>query len=115
MVKAAQLNIFGNAYFENNDFASAEWAFEKATEINPYELPYLENYANTKLQLGKFDEAIILLKDLIEVKESKSIKAKYMLVLAYLNNNDNVNACQYIEEIKDNPLVDSIELERFCN
>ena len=38
-----------------------------------------------------------------------------MLVLAYLNNNDNVNACQYIEEIKDNPLVDSIELERFCN
>ena len=115
MVKAAQLNIFGNAYFENNDFASAEWAFEKATEINPYELPYLENYANTKLQLGKFDEAITLLKDLIEVKESKSIKAKYMLVLAYLNKNDNINACQYIDEIKDDPLVDDIDLERFCN
>ena len=115
MITAAQFNEFGNAYFETKDFASAEYAFEKASEINPYELPYLENYANTKLQLGKFDEAITLLKDLIEVKESKSIKAKYMLVLAYLNKNDNVNACQYIEEIKDDPLVDAIELERFCN
>ena len=38
-----------------------------------------------------------------------------MLVLAYLNKNDKVSACQYIDEIKDDPLVDSIELERFCN
>ena len=38
-----------------------------------------------------------------------------MLVLAYLNIDDKVNACKYIEEIKDDPLTEDIELERFCN
>ncbi|MDB2366554.1 O-antigen ligase family protein [Flavobacteriaceae bacterium] len=115
MYRAAQLNEFGNLYFERGDFASASWAFDQASQINPYELPYLENYANSQLQLGQYDEAITLLKDLIEVKESNSIKARYMLVLAYLNTDDKVNACQYIEEIKDDPLTEAIELERFCN
>ena len=115
MYRAAQLNEFGNLYFERGDFASASWSFDQASQINPYELPYLENYANSQLQLGQYDEAIALLKDLIEVKESNSIKARYMLVLAYLNIDDKVNACQYIEEIKDDPLTESIELERFCN
>ena len=31
------------------------------------------------------------------------------------NLNDDVNACQYIDEIKDDPVLESIELERFCN
>ena len=115
MYQAAQLNEFGNLYFERGDFASASWAFDQASQINPYELPYLENYANTQLQLGQYDEAITSLKDLIEVKESNSIKARYMLVLAYLNIDDKVNACKYIEEIKDDPLTEDIELERFCN
>ena len=115
MYKAAQQNALGDLYFERGDFESAEIAFRYASNINPYELPYLENYANAKLQLGKFDEAIEALKDLIEVKESNSVKAKYMLVLAYLNNKNNLEACKYIEEIKDDPLVSSLELDRFCN
>ena len=114
MITAANLNVIGDAYFQNKDFVNAERFFRQASEINPYEFPYIENYANTKLKLGKYEEALDILNDLIDVKESKSIIAKYMRVLAYLNLKDNEQACIFIEEIKDYPLFQSLELARFC-
>ena len=41
MYTAAQFNEFGNLYFEDKNYANAEYAFEKASEINLYELPIL--------------------------------------------------------------------------
>ena len=115
MITAANLNGIGDAYFQNKDFVNAERFFRQASEMNPYELPYAENYANTKLKLGKFEEALVILDDLIDIKESKSLIAKYMRVLAYLNLEDTDKACIYIEEIKDYPLFQNLELSRFCN
>ena len=115
MITAANLNGIGDAYFQNKDFVNAERFFRQASEMNPYELPYTENYANTKLKLGKFEEALVILDDLIDIKESKSLIAKYMRVLAYLNLEDTDKACIYIEEIKDYPLFQNLELSRFCN
>ena len=67
------------------------------------------------MQLGKYEEALNTLNNLININNSKSIKAKYMLALTYLNLNDKVPACKIIDEIKDEPLVKSIELQRFCD
>ena len=52
---------------------------------------------------------------LIEIDGAKSVKVKYLLVLAYLNLENNTTACIYIDEIKDEPLVKNLELGRFCN
>jgi len=114
MQQAAQLNELGDYFFGIGNFVSAEESFREASQINPYEFPYQENYANAQLQLGKFEQAIQTLNDLIDKNGSTSIKAKYMRVLAYLNLNDNENACIYIDEIKNEPLVKSLDLQRFC-
>tara|TARA_B100001057_G_scaffold499798_1_gene611856 strand:- start:20148 stop:22427 length:2280 start_codon:yes stop_codon:yes gene_type:complete len=115
MLQASQLNEMGDYYYEIGNYVAAEQSFKDASQINPYELPYQENYANAQLQIGKFDEAIITLNNLINIKGSESVKAKYMLVLAYLNNDKTETACEIISEIKDDPLVETLELSRFCN
>ena len=84
-------------------------------KLNPFELPYQENYANAHLQLGNFSEAVEILENLIYQNESESLKAKYMLVLAYLNMEDAIKACPLIEELMQYPEFDSANLGRFCN
>lgn len=115
MLEAASLHEIGDYYFKQKNFLAAEEFFKKATDLNPYELVYKENLANNYLQLGKFNIAADILNQLIDEDGSKSVKVKYLRVLAYLNLNDFDTACPYISEIKDEPLVRSLELERFCN
>ena len=115
MLQASQLNEMGDYYFGIGNFIAAEGSFKEASRINPYELPYQENYANAQLQIGKFDEAILTLDNLINIKGSESVKAKYMLALAYLNVEKTEPACEIISEIKDDPLLETLELSRFCN
>ena len=109
------MTAIGEYYFENKDFESARNHFEKAANLNPYELTYKENLANAHLKLGNFQTAADILTQLIEIDGAKSVKVKYLLVLAYLNLEDNTTACLYIDEIKDEPLVKNLELGRFCN
>jgi len=115
MMEAGSNHAIGEYYFENKDFESARNHFEKAANLNPYELTYKENLANAHLKLGNFQTAADILTQLIEIDGAKSVKVKYLLVLAYLNLEDNTTACLYIDEIKDEPLVKNLELGRFCN
>ena len=98
-----------------DSFETAEDFFRRASNLNPYELVYKENLANTNLKLGRFGVALNILNELIIEDGSKSIKVKYLRILAYLNLQDFENACLQINEIKNEPLVRKIELERFCN
>ena len=115
MMEAGSNHAIGEYYFENKDFESARNHFEKAANLNPYELTYKENLANAHLKLGNFQTAADILTQLIEIDGAKSVKVKYLLVLAYLNLEDNTTACIYIDEIQDEPLVKNLELGRFCN
>ena len=115
MMNAASLHEVGDYYFKQQNFVSSLEFFEKAVNLNPYELTYKENLANTHLKLGNFQTAADILTELIDVDGSTSIKVKYLRVLAYLNLKDFTTACKFIQEIKDNVLVKDIELERFCN
>jgi tetratricopeptide (TPR) repeat protein len=115
MMNAASFHEIGDYYFKQNNYVSSLEFFEKAVNLNPYELTYRENLANTHLKLGNFQTAADILTELIDVDGSTSIKVKYLRVLAYLNLKDFTTACKFIEEIKDNVLVEDIELERFCN
>lgn len=115
MLTAAQFNELGDFYFKNGDFTSAKNFFKDASELNPFEFPYKENYANSLMQLGDFKLAVEILNELIYENNFSSIKAKYMLALSYLNLDEKSSACILIQEIKDHQLVRSIELQRFCN
>ena len=115
MFEADKLHQIGDYYFKEKDFQTAEDFFRRASNLNPYELVYKENLANANLQLGRFDVALDVLNELIIEDGYKSIKVKYLRVLAYLNLQDFKNACLQISEIKNEPLVRDLELERFCN
>ncbi len=113
--EADKFHQIGEYYFKEEDFETAEDFFRRASNLNPYELVYKENLANTNLKLGRFGVALNILNELIIEDGSKSIKVKYLRILAYLNLQDFENACLQINEIKNEPLVRKIELERFCN
>jgi len=115
MMEAGSNHEIGDFYFKKKDFESARIHFEKAVNLNPYELTYKENLANSHLQLGNFQTAADILTELIDVDGSTSVKVKYLRVLAYLNLEDYNTACVFIDEIKDEPLVKNLELGRFCN
>ena len=115
MFDAAKLNELGDFLFSKQNYAEAAVAFGEAVTLNPFELPYQENYANAHLQLGNFSEAVEILENLIYQNESESRKAKYMLVLAYLNMDDTIKACPLIEELMEYPEFDYSNLGRFCN
>ena len=100
MIAAAKYNELGDYLFLQKEYISAEEYFEMASKLNPYEDPYQENYANANLQIGNFQKAANILENLIEKSRAPSIKAKFMLVLAYLNQDDTKKACPIIQKLK---------------
>lgn len=115
MMEAGSNHEIGDFYFKKKNFEAARVHFEKAVNLNPYELTYKENLANSLLQLGEFQAAADILNKLIDEDGFNSVKVKYLRVLAYLNLEDFATACIFIDEIKDESLVENLELGRFCN
>ena len=79
--------------FENEEFEKAAQLFIKASELNPYELVYLENAANSYMKIGKDEEALDLLNKLINDIGSKSSKAHYFRGLLLYDLNETEKAC----------------------
>ncbi len=115
MIAAAKYNELGDYLFLQKEYISAEEYFEMASKLNPYEDPYQENYANANLQIGNFQKAANILENLIEKSRAPTIKAKFMLALAYLNQDDTKKACPIIQKIKNSDQLKSADLQRFCN
>ena len=61
MYEADYFYLLGVELFNQKNFEGALLNFQKAAKINPYELPYKENVANTLMQLKRDDEALSVL------------------------------------------------------
>lgn len=78
MFEANFYYLRGVEFFDNKEFENALADFIKAADINPYELAYYENIANSYMQLGNDQQALDVLNELIELKNSKTDKALYL-------------------------------------
>lgn len=65
-------------FFEEENYTAAADFFMKADELNPYELAYKENAANSYMKLGQDEKALEILNDLIDNFNAKSQKAHYL-------------------------------------
>lgn len=115
LILAAEYHLLAEYYFNQDKFDIAEEYWGLASETNPYEFPYQENYANANLRLGNFEKARKILDELIETNNSKSIKAKYLRGLALLNLKEDELACIDINQIKDLDQFRSIDIGLFCD
>lgn len=92
MINAAKYHTLGEYAFESKQFTAALENFQKAVDLNPYEIPYKENLANSFLQLDQNNEVIDIIND-IENDNQLTNKARWIRALALISINDNQNAC----------------------
>ena len=77
-MQAATAHALGEEYYNQGEMQKAIESFREATELNPIELPYKENYANALMQNNNNLEALNILNDLINNDKTTSPKAYYM-------------------------------------
>lgn len=65
-------NSIGNNYWIKKDYANAEIYFRKAIEIDPYSIPSYNNLALMLDEMGKNENAIIIINKGLETNENNS-------------------------------------------
>lgn len=93
MYEADYYYLLGVELFEQERFDEALTNFKRAYQINPYELPYKENVANTLMQLKRDDEALLVINELIEVDKTESEQAYYLRALILYGKGERRSAC----------------------
>lgn len=93
MYEADYFYLLGVELFEQKNFEGALLNFQKAAKINPFELPYKENIANTLMQLKRDDEALLVINELIEVDKTESDQAYYLRALILYGKGERRSAC----------------------
>jgi O-antigen ligase len=78
MFKADEYYQIGLYYFNEENFVASAEYFINADKLNPYELTYKENAANSLLKIGEDERALNILNDLIDNFNSISPKAHYL-------------------------------------
>lgn len=78
MFKADEYYQIGLYYFNEENFVASAEYFINADKLNPYELTYKENAANSLLKIGEDERALNILNDLIDNFKSISPKAYYL-------------------------------------
>ncbi len=107
MYKADEFYQYGMIRFEEENYKSAAEFFIEADSINPYELIYKENAANSLIRYGDDIGALKLLNDLIDNFNSKSAKAHYLRGLILIEQEGRQNqACLDLKFAKDNGFLD---------
>ena len=91
--------------FDNEEFEKAAQLFIKASELNPYEFVYLENAANSYMKIGKDEEALQLLNQLLNELGSESAKAHYFRGLILYGLDKVEEACIDLKIAQDNGLL----------
>lgn len=103
MYMADRLYQLGMYDFEQENYKSAAELFIEADSINPYELIYKENAANSLMRYGDDIGALKLLTDLIDNFNSKSPKAHYLRGLILLEQEGKqAEACLDLKYAYDN-------------
>jgi len=107
MYRADEFYQYGMIRFEEENYKSAAEFFIEADSINPYELIYKENAANSLIRYGDDIGALKLLNDLIDNFNSKSAKAHYLRGLILIEQEGGQSqACLDLKFAKDNGLLD---------
>ena len=109
-------SIKAEDYFNKKEYLKAAKSYLKASELNPLEVSYYENAANSFMQSGKDDKAIELLKKVLEKLNPTSGKAEYLLGIIYIGKEKNKIGCKYLYDSKLKGFkVPKVIFERFCN
>ncbi len=115
MIEAATQHLIAEKYYKDKDYDLALPLFKTAATLNPYEIPYRENYANTLLQLNKNIEAIDEINRIADEKNDLTTKAIYIRAIAYLSINDKRNGCIDLRELLNNNAIPQGFYQNFCN
>ena len=121
MYEADYYYLLGVELFEQERFEEALTNFKRAYQINPYELPYKENIANTLIRLKRDDEALTVLNELINQDKTRSNKAFFLRALILYEKKEKELACldfyRLSEEgyLGDNSLYDTLCSEEAIN
>ncbi len=107
MMEADKLYQIGLDQFEKGDFRRAADNFLKASQINEYELPYLENAANSYSKAGNNSLALELFNTLIDEKKYKSPKAHLLRGIVLYEMEEISRACKDLLIAKDAGLMGS--------
>ncbi len=84
----------GQAFQSNTDFVRAELFYQKAVELSPRSIQFIDKLGQVKIQLNKLDEAIHLLEENIHLN-TKQVSSITNLGFAYLKKGNNTLAKQY--------------------
>lgn len=115
MIEAATQHLIADRYYQDEDFDNALPLFKSAKDLNPYEIPYRENYANTLLQLNKNVEAIDEINKIEEDSYDLTTKAIYIRAIAYLSINDLNNGCIDLRRLLNTNSIPQGFYNNFCN
>lgn len=94
--KAQALKYLGEAYFEEGNFLAAYDAWSRASTLQPEDLELKTDLAAVLLKRGQFDEAIRLLRKVLE-KNAEYLKAVLNLGIAYYETGQFDQAYQYLQ------------------
>ena len=102
--------------FEEKKFKEAALSFVKASKLNPLEVSYLENAANSYMQFGDEQNAIEILEKMIQELNPKSGKAEYLLGILFIGKKKNIEGCEYLNKSLEKGFnIPDIIFQRFCN
>ena len=102
--------------FEEKKFKEAALSFVKASKLNPLEVSYLENAANSYMQFGDEQRAIEILEKMIQELNPKSGKAEYLLGILFIGEKKNIEGCEYLNKSLEKGFnIPDIIFQRFCN
>ena len=100
--KAYQTALY---FFKEENFKSAAELFISADKLNPYELVYKENAANSLLKIGEDERALNILNDLIDNYNSSSPKAHYLRGLTLYSMGKKDEGCMDLKYAFDQNLI----------
>lgn len=113
----ANLNYLRGMYlFEQENYTEAIKYFLNASELNPYELVYLENAANSYLRLGNDNAALDLLNKLVNEFNAESPKVFYLRGLILYDIGKTQEACEDFKIANNSGMFGSSSFfKTYCN
>ncbi len=104
-MKAGSFHVLAQEYFDKEDYAFAAAYWDQARQLNPFELPYKENYGITLLRLDRNDEALQIFNELIEDSNLESLKPYYLRGLLLIQKDKKEEGCADLEIAYRNGLL----------
>ena len=102
--------------FDSGNFSEAIKYFLIAADLNPYELVYLENAANSYMKLGDDEEALLLLNKLVNEFNATSPKVFYLRGLILYDSGRIDEACLDFKIANDAGLFGTTSFfSNYCN